>query len=186
MKTINYTYKISNEIGRRLECAAEEMGIASQELLDGIVDQFLYYRELSKTHGSDQRAFNRMHLSLPAMIYMKDTNGTHGKYQAATIRDISHIGLGLSCKDTAFGGTLRNSNSDTLDFEVFFSIGEDRLPLRFNCKAKRIDALGDELHVGAIFEMTDLDSKERLRSLLEKGGPVEAMLLNTPEQNDQP
>lgn len=181
MKTTDYTYKTSDQTGRRLEKAAEEMGIGAQELLEGIVDQYLYYRDLSKIHGSDQRAFNRMHLSIPAMVYVMDISGTHGKYQAATIRDISHKGLGISCKASAFGGSLGNRDADTLNFEIFFSIDEEKFPLRFSCKAKRIDPIGDELHVGAIFEMTDPASNDMLRCLLEQGGPVEMLLKKNAE-----
>ncbi len=162
------SFHVSGPLARRLEHSAEEIGIEAQVLLEGLVDQFLSRRE-SAQRGGEHRAFARMSLSLPAMMYFEDKAGGYGRYLAATVRDISPQGLGITCRDQSFGDGVTSVRGGGFGFDIMFSVSGDMPPVRFRCRSRRIDVVDDAVHIGAVIEFADQESTDQIERLIETG-----------------
>lgn len=162
-------YCINNELALKLERVAAELGMSTQLVLEGILEQYVARRAMARDNGDESRTFARMRLSLPAMVYFEDESGVYGRYQSATIRDISPNGLGVSCSGLRFCGKLVNEQGSDFPFELMFSVSERMIPIRFKCRSRRVEVVGEELHVGATIEGTDPESNELLQRMLAVG-----------------
>lgn len=151
-------YSISGELAESLEVMAAKVESTPEALLKSIVAQYLGKDEVPP-EGEERRAFKRVDISIPAMIYVEEDGDASVLYQPATIRDVSPGGLRVVCAGRKLCGRLVSDFAVGLEFDVIFSFSEDMKPVRFRCKSARMEVEGEELHVGARIIGSDAEGK---------------------------
>lgn len=159
-------YSVDGDLARRLDVIAAKSEFSPDELLKSIVGQYVNRHESSQ-EGEERRAFRRVDISIPAMIYVEEDGGTSVRYQPATIRDVSPGGMRVVCSGRKLCGRLASEYSPDLMFEVIFSFSEQMRPMRFRCKAARIELVGEELHIGARIIESGAEGRELYQKIVE-------------------
>ena len=153
-------YCVAGDLARRLEIIAGKIESTPDNLLTSLVDQYVSRHVDFSADRDERRAFKRVDISIPAMIYVEEEGGAAVRYQPANIRDVSPGGMRVVCSGIKLCGRLASEYSNDMQFEVIFSFSEDMKPIRFRCKALRIELKNDELHIGARIIESDAEGQE--------------------------
>ena len=160
---------VEGKLAEDLKAAADEINSSPQALLEGLVDQFVARHKAFKSGSDERRSFARMQISLPAIVYVEDSEGNAVRYQPATIRDISPSGLGFSCGGKKLCGRLADECYTGFTFELIISLSDEMQPVRFRCRSQRVQLVGDELMVGAVIEEADPVGNQLYQKVYEQG-----------------
>lgn len=152
-------YCVAGELAEKLEIIAAEVASSPEELLRSIVSQFVGRHTGFADSDSERRAFERVDISIPAMLYVEEDGGASVRYQPASIRDVSPGGMRVVCTGSSLCGRLISDFSADFEFEVIFSFSEEMKPVRFRCRAARIEVLEEELHIGARIVGSDAEGQ---------------------------
>ena len=163
------TYRIEGKLAEALESAAKEIKTSPQSLLEGLVDQFVARHKVFRNGVDERRSFARMQISLPAIVYVEDSEGNAVRYQPAVIRDVSPGSLGFSCGGKKLCGRMAEDCHAGFGFELIFSLSDEMQPVRFKCRSQRVELVGDELLVGAVIEEADPVGNQLYQKVFEHG-----------------
>ncbi len=160
---------IEGTLAKALVDAAEELNKSPQSLLEGLVDQYIARHKAFRDGTSERRSFARMQISLPAIVYVEDSEGNAVRYQPATIRDVSPGGLGFTCGGKKLCGKMADDCHIGFTFELIFSLSDEMQPVRFRCRSQRVELVGEELLVGAVIEEADPVGNQLYQQVFEQG-----------------
>ena len=130
-----------------------------EALLKSIVRQYMGRHAGPPKGQEERRAFKRLDISIPAMIYFEEDGESSVLYQPATIRDVSPGGMRVACVGRKLCGRLASELSGTLEFDVIFSFSDEMEPVRFRCRSARMEVVEEELHIGARIIGSDAEGK---------------------------
>ena len=151
-------YLVSGELAESLETMAAKVDSTPEALLTSIVSQYLG-RNVVPEGAGERRAFRRVDISIPAMIYLEEDGEASVLYQPASIRDVSPGGMRVVCSGRKLCGRLASDYASGLEFDVIFSFSEDMKPVRFRCRSTRMEIVDEELHIGARIIGSDAEGK---------------------------
>lgn len=151
-------YRVGGELAQGLEVLAAKEDSTPEALLESIVSGYLR-RQCPSGIGSERRAFKRRDISIPAMIYLEEDGEASVRYQPASIRDVSPGGLRVVCSGRKLCGRLASDYGEGLAFDVIFSFSEDMKPVRFTCRAARMEVVDEEVHIGARITASDEEGR---------------------------
>ena len=166
MKPQPLTYSIRQGLAKQLSRLAQKLSISPQILLESIIEKYLLEHH-TKYNRVEKRAFSRVPVGVPALVYMENEAGSYGRYQAAHLKDIAPGGIGLSCTEGKFCGRVASEYAKGLSFELMFSLPESKHPIWFKCKSKRVQLVENGIHIGAEITEADGASKSQLTALYE-------------------
>lgn len=152
-------YRVSGELAESLEIMAAKVDSSPEILLTSIVSQYLGRHAGLPEGEAERRAFKRVDISIPAMIYLEEEGDVSVLYQAASIRDVSPGGMRVVCSGRKLCGRLASEYAAAVEFDVIFSFSEDMKPVRFRCKSARMEIMDEELHIGARIIGSDAEGK---------------------------
>ena len=167
MKNSMYTYSLRQGLAKQLSNLAQRLSISPQTLIEGIVEEYLHGHTPSKKF-TEQRAFTRVQVKVPALVYTQDESGSYGRYQAARLLNITPGGVAIACKEGKLCGRVASDYEGELPFELMFSISNDMYPIWFKCKSKRVQFKGPEVLIGAEIMESDKASKAQLQEIYEQ------------------
>lgn len=159
---------VEGKLAQDLAAAAEDLDTSAQSLLEGMVDQFVSRHKLCRSQGGERRSFARLQISLPAIVYVEDSEGNAVRYQPAMIRDVSPSGLGFSCGGKKLCGRVAEECHTGVTFELIFSLSDEMQPVRFKCRSQRVEVVDDELLVGAVIEEADPVGNQLFQKVFEQ------------------
>jgi hypothetical protein len=151
-------YLVSGELAESLEIMAAKVDSTPEALLASIVSQYLG-RHVVPEGAEERRAFRRVDISIPAILYLEEDGKASVRYQPANIRDVSPGGMRVVCSGRKLCGRLASEYASGLEFEVIFSFSEDMKPVRFRCKSVRMEVVNKDLHIGARIIGSDAEGK---------------------------
>lgn len=162
-------YVIPDNLAAEIESVADRMGKDPVELLETLVRQFLGRYKLMHSANSERRAFLRMSVSIPAVVYVEEEDGAV-RYQSALIKDVSPCGIRLVCASRKRCGQKMAGSLSGVTFEIIFAYAEGMEPIRFKCEIQRVEEIGDDLHVGASILRTSPEGQRLYDQLLDSLG----------------
>lgn len=152
-------YTISGKLAERLEIMAAKAGSTPESLLKSVVSQYLG-RHFGFPEGMEERrAFKRLDISIPAMLYYEEDGDSSVLYQPASIRDVSPGGMRVACAGRKLCGRLAAELSAELEFDIIFAFSEEMEPVRFRCRSVRMEIVEEELHIGARIVGSDAEGR---------------------------
>lgn len=153
-------YYLSGELAKRLEIIAGEVDSTPEDLLKSIVCQYVGRHSGFLKSCDERRAFKRVDISIPAMVYLEEDGESSVRYQPAHIRDVSPGGMRVVCSGRKLGGRLASDCGTDFEFEVIFTFSEDMNPVRFRCRAVRLEVVEDEFHIGSRIIGSDVEGRD--------------------------
>lgn len=153
------SYSLSGELAETLEIMAAKVDSTPEVLLKSIVAQYVGQHGGLPEGVEERRAFARVDISIPAMIYVEEDGGASVLYQPASIRDVSPGGMRVVCSGRKLCGRLASDFAADFEFDVIFSFSEEMRPVRFRCRSVRMEIVDEELHIGARIISSDGDGK---------------------------
>lgn len=139
--------RIAHDLLKRIDTAAEEMGITTTALVEGLLERYLLRRDAKSRDDADRRAFERHPIRLPGVVYVTEPDGHYGRYQPVELYDISLNGVGFRMPP--------NSELDVRladgEFEVIFRLDDSNPPVRMRCRSSRNERGKGATRVGAAF-----------------------------------
>ncbi|MBG0789714.1 MAG: PilZ domain-containing protein [Desulfovibrionaceae bacterium] len=151
------TYSLSGELAEALEIMAAKVDSSPEALLESIVAQYAGRHGGLPDGAEERRAFPRVDISIPAMVYIEEDGEASVRYQPARIRDVSPGGMRIVCSGRKLCGRLASDFAPDVEFDVIFSFSEDMKPIRFRCRAARMEVVAEELHIGTRIVSSDAE-----------------------------
>ncbi|CCH50113.1 PilZ domain-containing protein [Pseudodesulfovibrio piezophilus] len=163
-------YSISGELALDLETIAKELGTPPEALLEAIVEEYIHTQQSPCATEEERRSFQRVEVNVPAIIYIEEENGASVVYQPALLKDISPIGIRIVCSGKKLCGRVITDYPVGLRFEIIFAFTDDMDPIRFQCVARRIEVMGEELQLGALITGSSDEGQKAYEKLLKDYG----------------
>jgi hypothetical protein len=162
-KDVVYSMRISRTVREALKRAAKEDRRSVASLLDKIITDYLKTRGFLKgaEFNDERRRFPRKKIPLPAKSFFK--TGPQEVFPGV-IHDVS---LGGVMVGYAKGSEIRfNSKGKLPDFELCFELPRTEAPLCFECDARHMRDVGNEIQVGVAFRNPKTNDVEKLRDYI--------------------
>lgn len=153
------SYSLSGDVAEALEILAAKVDAEPEALLKSIVTQYVGQHGGLPEGSEERRAFRRVEISIPAMLYVEEDGEASVLYQPARICDVSPGGMRLVCAGRKLCGRLVTDFAADLEFDVIFSFSEEMKPVRFRCRSVRMELVDEELHIGARIIASDGEGK---------------------------
>ena len=163
-KDIVYSIRMSILVRQALKRAAKKERRTVASLLDKIILDYLEEQRylLPSETGSDRRNFNRSKITLPATTSVN--SGAAAEIFPCVVIDMAMGGVLISYPKgspirTIFMHELRN-------FTLSFKLPQTGEELYFQCDARRMVEIDNELQVGAILTEPDEEALKKLQTHL--------------------
>ena len=163
------SYSLSGELAETLEVMAAKVDTTPEALLKSIVAQYVGHQGELPEGREERRAFPRVDISIPAMLYVEEDGEASVLYQPARIRDVSPGGMRVVCSGRKLCGRMASDFAADFEFDVIFSFSEDMRPVRFRCRAARMEVVDEELHIGARIVSSDGEGKALYDKIVNSG-----------------
>lgn len=160
---------ISGELADHIEGIANRSGITPLALLEKVVRQYVSRHKILHLGGSERRAYLRLSVRIPAIVYIKNPGG-EVRYQSSVIRDVSPEGLKLVCTGRRMSECDLDKCMPGVFFELIFAYSDDMTPIRCKCEARRIECVDNEVHMGARIVAADEEGANAYRTFLSNLG----------------
>ena len=163
-KDVVYSLRMSSSVREALKRAARKDRRSVASLLDKIILDYLEGEGFLKgaEAGQERRRFPREKVALPAKTFLK--RGAKVEPFPSVIHDISLGGVMVSYPR---GSDIRFTSTGKLpDFEVCFELPRSEAQVRFECDARHMRDVGNEIQVGVAFRNPNREDLERLKGYI--------------------
>lgn len=142
---------VQHDLLKRIEAAAEDIGITPTALVEGLLERYLLRHEAKSRDDGDRRIFERHPIRIPGVLFITEPDGHYGRYQPVELQDISMNGVGFRVPASA----ELDTRLDAAEFEVIFRLDDNQPPVRMRCKSTRNERNKGGTRVGASFVASD-------------------------------
>lgn len=163
-KDVVYSIRMRSNVRDSLRRAAKLERRTVASLLDKIILDYLEKEGyLQPSHQSlERRGTPRKQLTIPATLTVQ--NQEKKKSFPGIILNVSSGGILVTYPkgmDIQF-----NAAGSLPEFEISFQLPEQKIPIQFQCNARRMTEIGDQIQIGAIFEEIDMGRAVQLENYL--------------------
>lgn len=150
---------LKKELLEKLDDIAQKERVQSEELLESVVVQFLAnYDENNGLIIQERRCAPRLRASVQAVVCVKEREGGTTLYQSVVIEDVSPDGFLINCRKGKLVGCVSGEYTTGFVFDVLVDV-KDSVPIQFQCKATRIELVGEVLYIGSLVTTNSPENK---------------------------
>ena len=161
-KNVSVCFRTSSDVRNALQHIADDQRMSVSAIIESIICRQLKTCRERDEFGEERRRFERKKVSLPAFIGTADAKAF--EFETGSILDLSLNGIRFSLADSTV--LSRHADMAQTEFNVIFTLPNERRAVKVRCLPKQIHDLNGEVHIGAAFVDADFTSCQALQQYL--------------------